>query len=148
MEWRLLGAEGSGNGSHYLTGAEFQFCKIKNRELWRWAVGMVTQPVSVLTSELYLLNCTLKDGYAGKFDVRYHRKKKKKGKKAGTALTGVAQLVGLPSAKQKVTGSIPGQGTRLGCRFGPQLGVCKRQPIDVSLLYQCISPFLPPFPSL
>ena len=40
-------------------------------------------------------------------------KKKKKGKKSG-----VAQLAGLCSEKQKVTGFIPDQGTNLGCRFG------------------------------
>ena len=35
---------------------------------------------------------------------------------------------------RKVAGSIPGEGTCLGCRPGPQLGVCKRQPI-VSLTH-------------
>ena len=40
---------------------------------------------------------------------------------------------------QKVTTSIPGQGTCLGCRFAP-LGTYERQLIDVSLL---LSPFLP-----
>ena len=45
---------------------------------------------------------------------------------------------------QRVTGSIPSQDTRLGCRPGPQLGACERQPhIDVSFPL-----FLPPFPSL
>ena len=67
-------------------------------------------------------------------------KKKKKGKKAGTALTGVAQLVGLPSAKQKVTGSIPGQGTRLGCRFGLLEG-CTWS--DVSHINVCLPPSPP-----
>ena len=38
------------------------------------------------------------------------------------ALTGVAQLVGRLPESEKVTGSIPGQGTCLGCRPGPQLG--------------------------
>ena len=37
------------------------------------------------------------------------------------ALTRVAQLAGCHSAKRKVTGLIPGQGTCLGCGFGPQL---------------------------
>ena len=51
---------------------------------------------------------------------------------------------------RKATGSIPSQGTSLGCRPGPWLGVCKRQPTDVSLTQQCffLSLFLPPFPSL
>ena len=31
----------------------------------------------------------------------------------------------------------------------PSWGVCKRQPMDVSLSYRCFAPsFLPPFPSL
>ena len=43
-----------------------------------------------------------------------------------------------------VTGSIPSQGTGLGCRPSPQQGVREGQPhIDVSLPL-----FLPPFPSL
>ena len=42
--------------------------------------------------------------------------------KNGLALTGVAQLVGHHSAKQRVAGSILDQGTCLGCRFGPRLG--------------------------
>ena len=41
-----------------------------------------------------------------------------------TALAGVTQFIGLCPANQKVTSSIPGQGTRLGCRFSPQSG-CK-----------------------
>ena len=31
----------------------------------------------------------------------------------------VAQLVGTSSVHQKVAGSIPSQGTHLGCRFNP-----------------------------
>ena len=46
------------------------------------------------------------------------------------ASTGVAQWVRHHPANQKVTGSIPSQGTCLGCRPGPQLGACKRQLID------------------
>ena len=38
------------------------------------------------------------------------------------ALTDVAQLVGCHPVKWKVTGLIPGQGTCLGCRFGPPSG--------------------------
>ena len=46
---------------------------------------------------------------------------------------------------QKVVGSIPSQGTYLGCRFNPQLGAYKRQPIDVFLTHWCfsLSPLLP-----
>ena len=38
------------------------------------------------------------------------------------ALTGVAQSVGRHPAKQNVTGSIPDQGTCLGCWFSPWSG--------------------------
>ena len=59
------------------------------------------------------------------------------------ALAGMAQWVECQPANQKVTSLIPSQGTCLGCRPGPHLVVCKRQPhIDVSLPL-----FLPPFPS-
>ena len=55
--------------------------------------------------------------------------------KPGTALVGVAQWIGSWSVNQRVTGSIPGQDTCLGCRPGPQWGACERQPhVDVSLL--------------
>ena len=64
-------------------------------------------------------------------------------------LTSVAQLVGRHPTKRKVAGSIPGQGTCLGCRFSLQSG-CRRNNrlmffsyIDVSLPL-----FLPPFLSL
>ena len=63
------------------------------------------------------------------------------------AQTGVVQWVGHHSTELKVTGSIPSQGTYQGCRPGPQLGVCKRQPIDVSLAHwyfsSALSPSLP-----
>ena len=41
---------------------------------------------------------------------------------AFTALTGVAQLVGHHPPKQKVAGSVLGQGISVGYRFRPQLG--------------------------
>ena len=60
------------------------------------------------------------------------------------ALAGVAQRTECQPANQTVSSSIPNQGTYLGCKPGPQLGACKRQPhIDVSLPL-----FLPPFPYL
>ena len=43
-------------------------------------------------------------------------------KELGTALAGMAQLVGASSCNQKVAGSIPGQNTYLGCGFDPQSG--------------------------
>ena len=54
----------------------------------------------------------------------------------------VVQWVELWPANGKVAGLIPAQGTCLGCRPGPQLEVCERQPMDVSLPL-----FLPPFSS-
>ena len=60
---------------------------------------------------------------------------------AKPALTSVAQLVEHCPTKQKVTGSIPSQGTSLGCRMDPQLMFIFHT--DVSL-----PPFLPPFPTL
>ena len=59
-------------------------------------------------------------------------------------LAGVAQWTLCWPTDQKVAGSIPGQGTCLGGGPGPQLGTCKRQPIDVSLTHRCFSPSLSP----
>ena len=53
----------------------------------------------------------------------------------------VAQLVGHSPAKRKVAGSIPGQGTCLGCGYSPHLeggGVSSNQ--SMFLLHQCFSP--------
>ena len=64
-------------------------------------------------------------------------------------LASVAQLIGASSHKQKVAGSIPGQGTYLGCRFDSHvhtissLGAYGRQPMDASLSHQCFSASLP-----
>ena len=63
------------------------------------------------------------------------------------ALTGVTQLVGCQTSKWKVTGSIPGQGTCLGCRFDLGWGVCERQPINVSHIDVFFPLFLLPLPS-
>ena len=64
--------------------------------------------------------------------------------KINTAMAGVAKWTECWPVTQRVTGSIPSQGTCLGCRPGPQWGAHERQPhIDVSLPL-----FLPPFPSL
>ena len=60
------------------------------------------------------------------------------------ALAGVAQWTEDPTMKQKVAGSIPSQGTCLGCRLGPQLGLCERQPIDLSHVDVSLPLFLPP----
>ena len=57
------------------------------------------------------------------------------------ALASVALWIECWPVNQKVTGSIPGQDTHLGCEPGPQWGVHERQPhTDVSL------PFSLPFP--
>ena len=62
------------------------------------------------------------------------------------ALAGVAQWIERQPANRQVTGSIPSQGTCLGCRPGPQLAECEKQLMSVSLA--CFSPSLsqsPPF---
>ena len=65
-------------------------------------------------------------------------------KKYRLVLAGVAQWTECWPANKRVTGSIPSQGTCLGCGPDPQKGARERQPpIDVSLPL-----FLPPFPSL
>ena len=53
-------------------------------------------------------------------------------------LASVAQWIRGWLVNQKITGSIPNQGTCLGCGPGPQVRVCRRQLINVSL-----SPSLP-----
>ena len=63
-------------------------------------------------------------------------------------LTSMAQLVGHYPAKRMVTGSIPGQGTCLGCRFRPRQGMCVRQLIDVSHINVFCPLFLSPSRSL
>ena len=60
------------------------------------------------------------------------------------ALAGVAQWTEQLPVNRKVPGSIPSQGTCPGCRPGPQLGACERQPVDVSLAHRCFSPLLSP----
>ena len=50
------------------------------------------------------------------------------------ALAGMAQWIECWPVNQRVSGSIPSQGTCLDCRPGPQGGALERQPhIDVSL---------------
>ena len=61
-----------------------------------------------------------------------------------SALAGVAQWIECQPSNQSVVGSIPSQGTRLGCGPGPHEGAHERLlHIDVSLPL-----FLPPFLSL
>ena len=59
------------------------------------------------------------------------------------ALADVAQWIGCQFENQKVAGSIPSQGTRLVCRPGPQLGVCKRKPITNGCFSPSLSPSFP-----
>ena len=62
--------------------------------------------------------------------------------KINQALAGVAQWIEGWPMNQKIAGSIPSQGTCLGCRPGPQWGECERQPhLDVSLALSLL-PFL------
>ena len=65
-------------------------------------------------------------------------------KKNLSALAGVGQWIEHQPVNQRVTSSIPNQGTCLGCGRGPQHGASEKQPhTDVSL-----PPFLLPFPIL
>ena len=59
------------------------------------------------------------------------------------ALAGVAQWREHGPANRKVAGSIPSQGTGLGCRPGPQQEGVRG---NHTLIF--LSLFLPPFPSL
>ena len=49
------------------------------------------------------------------------------------ALATVALWIECWLVNQRVTGSIPSQGTCLGCGPGSQWGVCERQPLSTSL---------------
>ena len=65
-------------------------------------------------------------------------------KNPAKALAGVAQWIEFRPTNQRAAGLVPSQGTCLGCRSGPWLRVCERQPYtDVSLPL-----FLPLIPSL
>ena len=57
--------------------------------------------------------------------------------KPSTALAGVAQWIERCPADWKGAGLITGQGTGLGFGLGPQLGLCEKQPISVSLAHRC-----------
>ena len=57
------------------------------------------------------------------------------------ALAGVAQWIEHQPVNQSVTGSIPSQGTWLGCGLVPQLGAWERELINVFLTHWCF--FLP-----
>ena len=86
----------------------------------------------------------------GRFSDPQLKKKKKNNrcKIVHGALASVAQLVGHQTAKQKVAGSIPSQGTGLGCGFIPRSG-CARETTDrhfcltsmfLSLSFSLLSP--------
>ena len=54
----------------------------------------------------------------------------------------MAQWIERQPVNLKVAGLIPSQGICLGYGLGPWLGVCERQPTDVSLAHRCFSPSL------
>ena len=60
------------------------------------------------------------------------------------ALASVAQWIESQPTNWKVTSSTPSQGTCMGCRPGPQLVTCNRQPIDVFLTHWCFFSSLSP----
>ena len=53
----------------------------------------------------------------------------------GLALAGVAQWIEHRPPNHNVARLISSQGTNPGCGPGPQLGACKRQPVDVCLAH-------------
>ena len=59
----------------------------------------------------------------------------------------MAQLVGHHPTNGMVAGSISGQGTCLGCWFGPGQGVYERQRIGISHIDISLPLFLLPFSS-
>ena len=62
------------------------------------------------------------------------------------ALTGVVQFVGHRTKKRNVAGSVPGQGTGLGCWPGPCQDAHARGNLSMSLSHVDVS--LPSFPFL
>ena len=60
---------------------------------------------------------------------------KTRGGPVNCSLAGVAQWIGCRLMNQKVASLIPSQGTCLGLGPGPQLEVCERQQIHVSLAH-------------
>ena len=64
------------------------------------------------------------------------------------ALVSVAQLIGVLPCNQKVVGSIPSEGTCLGCRFGAWSGYTQEATNHQSMFLSHIyfSLFLPSFP--
>ena len=52
--------------------------------------------------------------------------------------------LGIVPQTKKFARWIPGPQTCLGCRPGPQMGVCKKQSIDISLAYRYFFPSLCP----
>ena len=65
---------------------------------------------------------TVDAGYWGREGMDRAMLKKKK----DSVLAGVAQWIECQSGKQGVAGLITSQGTCLGCRPGPHLGMCER----------------------
>ena len=59
----------------------------------------------------------------------------------------LAQWIDCQPVNQRVTSSIPSQGTGLGCRYGPHLGAGERPPI-MDLSHIDVSLFLLLLPSL
>ena len=70
--------------------------------------------------------------------------------KSSLGLASAAQLVGRGAMNWKVEGSIPGQGTRLSCGFGPWLWHMQEGTgsIFLSHISVYLPLFLPSFPSL
>ena len=91
---------------------------IKNREMFSLKVATVPQ----LEENATFVNCT---------------------KNCFVALAGVAQWIERQPGNQRVAGSIPSQGTWLGCRPGPLWGHARG---NHTSMFLCLS--LPYFPSV
>ena len=120
----------------------------KNRIPWNWSLVPVRLGTAALKDTLDRLDLidiygtilTKAAEYACTFFSSAHRTFLK----IDHTLAAVAQLIGHCPAKWRVTGSIPSQGTCLGCEFGPQSGCVQEQLISVSLSHWCFSPSLSP----
>ena len=87
---------------------------------WRMHLSWVTRYYTVIRNKTHMKQ------HGQTFNIILNQKV--------SALAGVARWIEYQSVNKRAAGLNPSQGTCLGCRPGPQQGVCRRQPhIDVSL---------------
>ena len=104
---------------------------------------------STLTAHWNHLECNFEipmpESHHQKFSLSAIRQRYDIFKNHPKALAGVPQCFEHWPENWNVPGSIPSQGTCLGCGSGPQLGACERQLITVSFIHWCFSPSFFPF---